>query len=264
MTDIQRFKHTLLMLHGITATKQSLGGSAEVFAQALGADRLVVPDMPFHGQGEKLATHDVPEMLEWFDAQVRRLLQDTDRLTVVAHSYASVIMLYWAERHAETMPQVRLAAVAPPLRITRTARHFDRVVRILPKRMSWHAFAGPRVKPLIQAYISTYPRREPDRSRIYRSTKHDDNDYGRYLMHLKMNELLYNYMSEHPISDVHQHTLLLLFGKDLVVDSARLADELNEQKHELVQVRYVPDAGHLLISQDPDRLAGLIAGWERA
>jgi pimeloyl-ACP methyl ester carboxylesterase len=262
MSDNAHAKHTLLILHGITATNGSLTKAAAVLERALDADALVVPDLPFHGRGEQLPAHDVPEMLRWFDGLVRQALTRTERLTVIGHSYSAAIMLYWAQQQTETLPQLRLIAVAPPLKTTRTANQFAQAVKILPKRVTWHTFAGPKVKPLIQAYISTYPRRKPDRDNIYQSTQFDDNSYERYVVQVQMNLKLYSYIEEHPILEVHQPTLLLLFGKDLVVDSTRLSEDMLRRGQHLLHVRYVPDAGHLLISQDPGRLVSLIKEWD--
>jgi pimeloyl-ACP methyl ester carboxylesterase len=254
----ERAKHTLLVLHGITATKDSLGKAAPVLAKALGADELVVPDLPHHGRGEQLEAYDVPEMLEWFDALVTATLARTGRLTVVAHSYSAALMLYWAQGRTETIDQLRLVAIAPPLRVTRRAQQFAQAVRILPKRVSWHTFAGPAVKPLIQAYISTYPRRKADRDRIYASTKFDDNSFERYVIQVEMNEQMYSYVQEHPVLEFHQHTLLMLFGRDLVVDSDKLSEELSGRGQNLLKLCYVQDSGHLLISQDPERIVRII------
>jgi pimeloyl-ACP methyl ester carboxylesterase len=263
MSETQRAKHTLLILHGITATKGSVAKAAPVLQQSLGADALVVPDLPHHGRGERLEAYDVPEMLEWLDNLLTATLERTDRVTVVAHSYSAALMLYWSQRHAEPPGEIRLVAVAPPLRVTRTALQFAQALKILPKRVSWHTVSGPMLKPLLQSYISTYPRRKADRDRIFASTKFDDNDFERYVVQVEMNEQMYSYVQKHPVLEVHQPTLVLLFGKDLVVDSQRLSRELTGRGQNLLSIRYIEDSGHLLISQDPERLVEIISDWER-
>jgi pimeloyl-ACP methyl ester carboxylesterase len=256
-------RHRLVLLHGITATSHSLKQSAEILRDLLQADEVVLPDLPFHGAGEQLPSYKVPHMLEWLSALVADSLTDCEHLTIIAHSYSAALLLLWAQAQSKSLENVECIAIAPPLRITRVARQLSQAISMLPKRLSWHTFAGPSIKPFLQTHISAYPRRKLDRDRIYASTKHDDNSYERYVVQVQMNTNLYEHLERHPITEIHAPTLLLLCGKDLVVDSPRLARELIDQGHELLHIRYVSNSGHLLISQDPERLVRIIHEWQQ-
>lgn len=253
--------HRLVILHGITATSQSLANTIEIMHRTLGADEVITPDLPFHGSGEQLRSFAVPDMVDWFDQLMTGILATPGRVTVVAHSYSAAIMLYWIASRTKHYPQLTCIAVAPPMRITRTAKATAQVVDWLPKRLSWYALAAPRMKPIIQAYISTYPRSSEYRARIYESTQFDDNNYERYLTQLEMNRELHAYVRANPITQIHQRTLLILFGHDLVVDSYALAREIVTQGEGLLDFRFIPDAGHLFLSQDPGQLVDVINDW---
>lgn len=251
--------HTLVVLHGITATSRSVAHAAAYLQQRLHADTVLTPALPFHGDGPLLEGYDIPTMVQWLDKFMNPLVKKGGRITVIGHSYAAAIVLYWAEAHRPTLPQVRCVALAPPLFITKTSM----AVNLLPKRISWYILAAPHIKPLLQKYISTYPRHKLGRQRVYEATKFDDDSLERYLIQASMANALIHYAKTHPIKDVQQKTLLVVCGKDLVVSSSRLLKRFSgEQLKPNLYVELVPDSGHLLIPQNPERLADLIEAWE--
>ncbi|MDB5180623.1 MAG: hypothetical protein JWO54_381 [Candidatus Saccharibacteria bacterium] len=99
-------KQTIVMIHGFRGTHHGL----IPIANHLKGNRLVVPDLPGFGKGEKLKTYDLDNYVLWLHRYIKALNLPNPPV-LLGHSFGSIICAAYAEKYPKTI--VRLILVNP-------------------------------------------------------------------------------------------------------------------------------------------------------
>ena len=139
MPTTQTKKQTLIMIHGFRGTHHGL----LLIAHHLKNHRLVIPDLPGFGKGEKMEKYDLDNYVMWLHRYIKAL-KLSEPPVLFGHSFGSIISAAYAEKYPKTIKRLILvnpigapALEGPKKVMTKMAITYFNIGTKLPEKMAY-------------------------------------------------------------------------------------------------------------------------------
>lgn len=242
-------KQALVILHGFRGSHESLIDFAACFKDY----HIIAPDLPAHGSSELLdSTHSVEQYARWLDSLMREL--GIKQPIIVGHSYGALIALTY---NALGFGPKRLVLITPyPEYKTSLIDQAYRVGQFLPEKLTRSVLSSY----LYSRYTGNMFFTDQDRARQKQLVKMGQVANGKTPIKIivEIVEDLKNYRADDHIGDITTRALLVAGDADWLIDRQFLALCKN---HEQIDVRLVPEAGHLYPLERPAEAAKAVGDW---
>jgi len=252
-------KKTIVMIHGFRGTHHGL----LKIAQQLPNYRIIVPDLPGFGDSMPFAeqTHSLESYIDFVDEFIEALKLNTPPI-LLGHSFGSIIASHFAASFPEKMSKLILinpigapALEGPRAMLTRLAIMYYWLGKKLPREAASKWLANPaivRIMSLTMAKTS---------DKVLRAYIHDQ--HLRYFSNFTNPKVVAEAFRASVSHDVSQTvstitvpTLLIAGEKDDITPLEK--QQLLASKNPRMQLKVIPDVGHLIHYEKPVEAATLI------
>ena len=242
----------LVIVHGFRGSHEALVDFAKGFAEY----NVIMPDLPAHGESERLdEVHSVEAYARWLVSFLRKLR--VTRPIIIGHSYGALIALTY---NALGFGSKRLVLITPyPEYKTSLIDQAYRVGQFLPEKLTRSVLSSY----LFSRYTGDMFFADNDRARQKQLVKIGQVANGKTPIKIiiEIVEDLKNYRAGDHIGDITSRALLLAGDVDWLIDRQFIALCKN---HEQIDVRLVPEVGHLYPLERPTEAAKEVGEWLKA
>lgn len=239
----------MVILHGFQGSHEAMVD----FGTAFSDYDVFMPDLPAHGESEPLnSIHSVEAYARWLDSFLREL--GIKRPIIVGHSYGALIALTYA---ILGFGYKQLVLITPyPEYKTSIIDGAYRLGRFLPDKLTRRVLSSY----LFSRYTGKMFFVGKDRARQKELVKMGQKANGKTPINviIEIVEDIKSYRADDFIGDIETKTLLLAGDADWLIDRGFLARCENRQQ---IEVRLVPEAGHLYPIEEPEAAAKVVIDW---
>jgi pimeloyl-ACP methyl ester carboxylesterase len=164
-------KQTIVMIHGFRGTHHGL----LLIANHLKNHRLVVPDLPGFGKGEKLKTYDLDNYVLWLHRYIAAL-KLSDPPILLGHSFGSIICAAYAKKYPKTIKRLVLvnpigapALEGPNKVMTNLAIAYYKIGAKLPEKTAYKWLSA---QPIVKVMSVTLAKTHDKELRAYIHKQH--------------------------------------------------------------------------------------------
>lgn len=242
-------KQVLVIVHGFRGSHEALVDFAKGFEEY----RVIMPDLPAHGESERLdEVHTVEAYARWLVSFLRKLR--VARPIIIGHSYGALIALTY---NALGFGPKRLVLITPyPEYKTSLIDQAYRVGQFLPEKLTRSVLSSY----LFSRYTGNMFFTDQDRARQKQLVKMGQVANGKTPIKIiiEIVEDLKKYRAGDHIGDITSRALLVAGDVDWLIDRQFLALCKN---HEQIDVHLIPKAGHLYPLERPADAAEGVIDW---
>ena len=247
------------MIHGFRGTHHGL----ELIASNLRDDfRVIIPDLPGFGDGEKLDDYTIDSYVEWVKKYISRI---TSPVILLGHSFGSIICAAYAAKYPKTISKLILvnpigapALKGPRKLLTQGAIFYYFIGRKLPTKLANAWLASPAV---VQIMSSVMAKTKDKQLRSFIHRQHHTH-FSRFHDAASLSQGFKTSVS-HSVrdyaSDVKATTLLIAGDKD---DITPLSKQLELVKlFPKATLRIIKNVGHLTHYETPTEVSRIIKSF---
>ena len=248
------------MIHGFRGTHHGL----LLIANYLKGNRLVIPDLPGFGKGEKMETYDLDNYVLWLHRYIKAL-QLKEPPILLGHSFGSIISAAYAEKYPKTIKRLILVnpigspALEGPNRImTKLAVFYYKTGTKLPEKYAYKWLAA---QPIVKVMSVTMTKTHDKQLRSFIHQQHRQH-FSRF--HSAQSVLEgFNTSISHSVKDFAANipvpTLLIAGSLD---DITPLGDQYAlVKKFPKASLKVINDVGHLTHYETPDVVAKYVQAF---
>lgn len=248
------------MIHGFRGTHHGL----LLIANYLKGNRLVIPDLPGFGKGEKMETYDLDNYVLWLHRYIKAL-QLKEPPILLGHSFGSIISAAYAEKYPKTIKRLILVnpigspALEGPNRImTKLAVLYYKTGTKLPEKYAYKWLAA---QPIVKVMSVTMTKTHDKQLRSFIHQQHRQH-FSRF--HSAQSVLEgFNTSISHSVKDFATNipvpTLLIAGSLD---DITPLGDQYAlVKKFPKASLKVINDVGHLTHYETPDVVAKYVQAF---
>jgi len=155
-------KQTIIMIHGFRGTHHGL----LLIANHLKGNRLVIPDLPGFGKGEKMKNYDLNSYVLWLHRYIEKL-QLAEPPVLLGHSFGSIVCAAYAEKYPKTIKKLVLvnpigspALEGPSKVMTKLAILYYKIGARLPEKTAYKWLGSQPVVKLVSVTMTKTHNKE--------------------------------------------------------------------------------------------------------
>jgi pimeloyl-ACP methyl ester carboxylesterase len=253
-------KQTLIMIHGFRGTHHGL----LLIANRLKGTRLVVPDLPGFGKGEKMPTYDLDNYVMWLHRYIKAL-KLTESPILFGHSFGSIICAAYAAKYPKDLKRLILvnpigspALEGPSKTMTKLAIAYYKIGARLPEKTAYRWLSA---QPIVKVMSVTMAKTHNKELRAYIHQQHRQH-FSRFSSAQSVLESFKTSVSH----DVREFAPKIKIPTLLVAGSLDDITPLGKQ-YALVKLfpkatlRVINDVGHLTHYEAPEQVAKYVQAF---
>ena len=248
------------MIHGFRGTHHGL----LLIANHLKGHRLVIPDLPGFGKGEKMETYDLNNYVLWLHRYIKAL-KLKEPPVLLGHSFGSIISAAYAEKYPKTIKRLILvnpigspALSGPNQFMTKLAVFYYKTGTKLPEKYAHKWLAA---QPIVKVMSVTMTKTHDKQLRAFIHQQHRQH-FSRF--HSAQSVLEgFNTSISHSVRDFAANipvpTLLIAGSLD---DITPLGDQYAlVKKFPKASLKVINDVGHLTHYETPEVVAKYVQAF---
>lgn len=253
-------KNTIIMIHGFRGTHHGL----LLVANYLKGNRLVVPDLPGFGKGEKMNNYDLENYVLWLHRYMAALKLDHPPV-LLGHSFGSIICAAYAEKYPNTIKKLVLvnpigapALEGPSKVLTKLAIGYYKIGAKLPEKSAYRWLSA---QPIVRVMSVTMAKTHDKKLRAFIHEQHRQH-FSRFHSAQSVLEGFKTSVS-HTVREfapnIATPTLLIAGSLD---DITPLGDQYALVKlFPRAKLRVINDVGHLTHYETPEQVAKYVQAF---
>lgn len=248
------------MIHGFRGTHHGL----LLIANHLKGNRLVIPDLPGFGKGEKMKTYDLNNYVLWLHRYIKAL-QLKEPPILLGHSFGSIVTAAYTEKYPKTIKKLILvnpigspALEGPNKVMTKLAVFYYKMGTKLPEKYAYKWLAA---QPIVKVMSVTMTKTHDKQLRSFIHQQHRQH-FSRF--HSAQSVLEgFNTSISHTVRDfapnIPNPTLLIAGSLD---DITPLGDQYALVKlFPKAKLKVINDVGHLTHYETPEVVAKYVQAF---